>query len=89
MKFRNDKTSSGRIALLLAATCILLAVMPVVAFGNTMIHNSTTLGSTKHGGSWGVAGGKYGEFTCGTCHERNSGNSDCRYDGSECNVPAR
>ncbi|NJC88029.1 MAG: hypothetical protein FIB02_05770 [Desulfuromonas sp.] len=35
-----------------------------------LIHNSYSTGSSKHTaqGGWGVAGGKYGEFTCGTCH---------------------
>lgn len=32
-------------------------------------HNSASTGSSKWGaGGWGVASGKYGEFTCTTCH---------------------
>ncbi len=31
-------------------------------------HNSVNTGSTKWGGSWGVAGGKYGAIVCTTCH---------------------
>ncbi|MBI5142218.1 MAG: CxxxxCH/CxxCH domain-containing protein [Nitrospirae bacterium] len=41
---------------------------------NQLIHNSATTRSTKWGGLWGVAGGKYGEFTCETCHEKNAVN---------------
>jgi fibronectin-binding autotransporter adhesin len=31
-------------------------------------HNSAVIGSTKWPSGWGVAGGKYGEFLCTTCH---------------------
>ncbi len=31
-------------------------------------HNSINTGSTKWGGNWGVAGGKYGAIVCTTCH---------------------
>jgi hypothetical protein len=31
-------------------------------------HNSANTGSTKWANGWGVAGGKYGEFACTTCH---------------------
>ena len=43
---------------------------------NPLIHNSLSTGSTKHSGDggWGIAGGKYGEFTCGTCHVSGSSN---------------
>lgn len=37
---------------------------------NTLLHNSDVTGSTKWSpNGWGITGGKYGEFTCGTCHE--------------------
>jgi len=38
-----------------------------------LLHNSRDTASTKwqESGGWGVAGGKYGEFTCATCHEPN------------------
>lgn len=36
---------------------------------NRLIHNSTTVGGATYG-TWGVAGGKYGEFVCGTCHTK-------------------
>jgi hypothetical protein len=41
-----------------------------------VIHNSDNTGSSKWSsqGGWGVAGGKYGEFTCATCHEPRSTN---------------
>jgi hypothetical protein len=36
---------------------------------NNLLHNSITTGSTKWGpNGWGISGGQYGEFTCGTCH---------------------
>ena len=41
---------------------------------NSLIHSSLSTGSAKWNGSWGVSGGQYGEFTCQTCHQRNSGN---------------
>ncbi|MDX1566103.1 MAG: cytochrome c3 family protein, partial [Phycisphaeraceae bacterium] len=35
-----------------------------------LIHSSLSTGSTRHSGDggWGIANGKYGEFTCGVCH---------------------
>jgi predicted CxxxxCH...CXXCH cytochrome family protein len=36
--------------------------------GNPLLHNSDVLTAGKWGGSWGVPGGKYGEFVCTTCH---------------------
>lgn len=38
--------------------------------GNTILHNSINMGSTKWAsfGGWGVPGGMYGEFNCETCH---------------------
>ncbi|MBI4827081.1 MAG: hypothetical protein HY807_11800 [Nitrospirae bacterium] len=36
---------------------------------NRLIHNSTTVGNSTEG-TWGVAGGKYGEFVCATCHTK-------------------
>jgi hypothetical protein len=43
---------------------------------NALIHSSVTTGSSKHSGDggWGIAGGKYGEFSCGTCHVSGSSN---------------
>ncbi len=41
-----------------------------------VMHNSENMASTKWAGDggWGVPGGKYGEFTCGTCHTPRSPN---------------
>jgi predicted CxxxxCH...CXXCH cytochrome family protein len=48
------------------------------AAGDTLIHNSLNSTSTttrwQSQGGWGVPGGKYGEFTCDTCHVRNMTN---------------
>ncbi len=35
---------------------------------NPMLHNSSTTSSSYQGGSWGLPGTTYGEFTCETCH---------------------
>lgn len=38
---------------------------------NPLVHSSLSTGSSQWGsGGWGVAGGRYGEFTCATCHRR-------------------
>lgn len=39
-----------------------------------LLHNSSNTRSAKWGGIWGVPGGKYGEFTCATCHLNGSVN---------------
>jgi predicted CxxxxCH...CXXCH cytochrome family protein len=40
-----------------------------------LLHNSTEFpGTTKWGGNWGTATGKYGAFTCTTCHSINTAN---------------
>lgn len=36
---------------------------------NRTLHNSANLGNATYG-AWGVAGGKYGEFVCATCHTK-------------------
>ena len=42
---------------------------------NPLLHNSTNLGSTKWGANgWGIPGGKYGAFTCETCHTKTTTN---------------
>lgn len=43
---------------------------------NPLVHNAVSTGSGKHSGNWGLAddGSQYGEFTCATCHDRNTGN---------------
>lgn len=52
---------------LLIAAIFLLAVP--AAWAIDLMHNSSDTGSTKWPQGWGVAGGKYGQFTCATCHE--------------------
>lgn len=46
------------------------------ADSTTLIHNSQNTGSSRWAaeGGWGVPGGKYGEFTCITCHGAGSSN---------------
>lgn len=40
-----------------------------------ILHNSSTANSKNYwGGKWGVNGGKYGQFTCATCHNRTTSN---------------
>jgi predicted CxxxxCH...CXXCH cytochrome family protein len=48
---------------------MLLPVTVQTAWGIDLMHNSTDTASTKWPGGWGIAGGKYGQFTCATCHE--------------------
>lgn len=39
-----------------------------------LMHNATETNSTLWGGNWGLSGGKYGQFTCETCHTRTTTN---------------
>jgi len=48
-------------------TCTITLAAP-----NPILHNSANLG-TKYG-TWGVAGGTYGEFVCTTCHNKSTNN---------------
>ncbi len=42
---------------------------------NRLLHSSLATGSSKWGaGGWGIDSGKYGEFSCGTCHVKRSPN---------------
>ncbi|NJC88034.1 MAG: CxxxxCH/CxxCH domain-containing protein [Desulfuromonas sp.] len=43
---------------------------------NPLLHNSLTTGSLKWSAQngWGIPGGRYGEFSCNTCHVKNSSN---------------
>lgn len=48
---------------------------PSNACAEILVHNSTNLSSAKWGvNGWGIAGGKYGEFSCNTCHGRKTDN---------------
>lgn len=52
-------------------------VAVTTSVSNPIMHNSRNLISTKWSGTWGgwgVAGGKYGRFDCGTCHTRDTSN---------------
>lgn len=50
----------------------LAGIMPI---SDKLIHNSRTTGSSYWAPmGWGIAGGMYGEFTCETCHMKNSTN---------------
>lgn len=43
---------------------------------NPLLHNSLSTGSSKWSvdGGWGIAAGRYGEFSCNTCHLSGSSN---------------
>ncbi len=76
-----NKQAGWNLSLLL--TVIMMTVMAGSAFaavGDTLIHNSDNLG-TRYG-KWGVTGGKYGQFTCATCHNKNTPNNVKRVDGT-------
>ncbi|WP_298268792.1 CxxxxCH/CxxCH domain-containing protein [Geobacter sp.] len=45
------------------------------ALDNGLLHDSTRFpGTTKWGGNWGTAIGKYGAFTCNVCHQPGASN---------------
>ncbi len=53
-----------------------LAYEVTTTVNNPLLHNSFNLGSDKWSGQggWGIASGRYGEFSCATCHAKNTGN---------------
>lgn len=54
-----------------------VTVLTAVAVpGASLLHNSITTNSSRWAseGGWGVAGGKYGEFVCETCHTADTSN---------------
>jgi len=69
---RGEHESMGRIPGLLAF--LLTVAASSLSWGADLMHNSIDTGSTKWGGKWGVAGGRYGQFTCATCHEPDADN---------------
>ncbi|PLY00102.1 MAG: hypothetical protein C0623_07925, partial [Desulfuromonas sp.] len=44
---------------------LLVDIVPVY---NPLIHSSLSTDSLKWSKQWGISGGKYGQFTCATCH---------------------
>ena len=60
--------------IMVTALLTLLLLPPQATWADDLLHNSAGTGSTKWAGQggWGVAGGKYGQFTCATCHEPNN-----------------
>ncbi|WP_432820940.1 SBBP repeat-containing protein [Trichloromonas sp.] len=41
---------------------------------HVLVHNALSTGSEKWSGTWGLPGGKYGQFTCRTCHSYSTSN---------------
>ena len=73
MRFKRGKGMVGKVIVAAAATgLLLLSVLGVQAAD--LLHNSNDTGSynAKWPNGWGIAGGKYGQFTCATCHEPNN-----------------
>ncbi|TLM65616.1 MAG: hypothetical protein FDZ69_09265 [Deltaproteobacteria bacterium] len=71
----NNLTSTVRVS---SANHAAVSTAPVTTLRpiSPLIHNSYSTASTKHlaQGGWGVVGGKYGEFTCATCHTPSTSN---------------
>lgn len=65
---------SGMGALLSFVLLLCFAAAAEGAVATDMLHNSVNTASTYWGG-WGVEGGKYGAFTCTTCHIRSGPNA--------------
>jgi predicted CxxxxCH...CXXCH cytochrome family protein len=75
MKLTKRKVTLVTLVILSVVTTLLVGVLPVAAADSPMLHNSLRFpATTKHGGAWGIPGAKYGEFSCGTCHAKNTGN---------------
>jgi len=62
------RDAAGNVSNSASQTC----VITLAGEGNPLIHNSASLGNKY--GIWGVAGGKYGEFVCTTCHNKSTNN---------------
>ncbi|PLY00106.1 MAG: hypothetical protein C0623_07945 [Desulfuromonas sp.] len=61
---------------------IITGITPVAT--NPLLHNSISTASDKWGaGGWGITGGQYGEFTCGTCHSASKADLD---NGTDFNI---
>lgn len=72
----NHKNTGAALFVILSALITYL-FEPVVSNAADLIHNSADTASTKWQaqGGWGVEGGKYGRFTCATCHAPDAGNT--------------
>jgi hypothetical protein len=46
-----------------------------ITVSSPLMHNSKNSQSTKWPQGWGIDGGKYGAFTCSTCHNNNTTNA--------------
>ncbi|SNB45999.1 CxxxxCH/CxxCH domain-containing protein [Geobacter sp. DSM 9736] len=62
-------SSPAAMITVLIALLTLVATWDGTAGAVDLLHNSADTGSTKWPQGWGVPGGKYGEFTCQTCHQ--------------------
>ncbi|MDH3998220.1 MAG: CxxxxCH/CxxCH domain-containing protein [Desulfuromonadales bacterium] len=72
---KRQKLTCG--VLLLGWVLIVMSCFVTVGYAadGPMLHNSNRFpGTLKHGGSWGLPGTTYGEITCVTCHDRDTGN---------------
>lgn len=67
----NGKFAKWGLSQILAIVMLVMAGSAFAA-GEALVHNSDNLG-TKYG-TWGVAGGKYGQFICTTCHNKTTNN---------------
>jgi len=47
----------------MSAVLLVLLFIANAAFAADLMHNSKDTGSTRWNGRWGIAGGRYGEFT--------------------------
>ncbi|GAM09959.1 geobacter CxxxxCH...CXXCH motif protein [Geobacter sp. OR-1] len=68
--------SIGYLLVFLVPLLALPLLLPTRSDAVDLIHNSADTASSKWQaqGGWGVAGGKYGKFTCATCHAPDSDN---------------
>ncbi|WP_052440692.1 CxxxxCH/CxxCH domain-containing protein, partial [Geobacter sp. OR-1] len=68
-----DRRSTMRVTGRLIPLALIMIMFPATVNAARLMHNSTDLNSGKWPQGWGIDGGKYGRFTCATCHEPNNG----------------
>ncbi|SNB45998.1 Geobacter sulfurreducens CxxxxCH...CXXCH domain-containing protein [Geobacter sp. DSM 9736] len=73
MEVLNRLAGRGLVALLVLLA-LQMAFAPGTALALDLMHNSADTGSNKWPQGWGVEGGKYGKFSCETCHEPDADN---------------